>query len=124
MYRRGSGSSDLPRNGGSLIDKLVGKAGTAGRDATTIEDIKGSRGRLPDDLTREKMASGSTAGLLHLTISQDQTSSSQFSRENLAALSKPLDEVGIALIDLVSTQNRSILKTFRTIAKRLDHQQR
>ena len=69
------------------------------------------------------MAAGSTADLLHLTISQDQSSSSQFSRENLAALSKPLDEVGIAPIDSVSTQNVSILKTARTIAKRLDHAQ-
>ena len=73
----------------------MGEAVIAGRDTTIIEDIKGLRGRLPDNSTREKMASGSTAGLLHLTISQDQTSSSQFSREYLAALSKPLDEVGV-----------------------------
>ncbi len=51
------------------------------------------------DLTREKKAADTAAGLsAHLTISQDQTSGSRFSREKLAALSRPLDGADVASV--------------------------
>lgn len=89
---------DLRRTPNTIaIDKPAGKAGTAGRDTAIIEENKGVGGSVSDDLTREKVADSTKDLLAHLTISQDQTSNSQFSRENLAALSKPLDEAGIVL---------------------------
>ena len=59
---------------------------------------KKPRESVPDYLTREKNVADLATGLFHPTISQDQTSGSQFSRESLAALSNPLDEADIALV--------------------------
>ena len=58
--------------------------------------------------------------MAHLTISQDQTSSSQFSRERLAALLKQSDEAELARVGLISIRPENLLRAIRTSAKLLD----
>lgn len=107
--------SDIP-----IVRKPVGKAGTEGRDTAVIEENRGGGGSVPDDLIREKVTDRVPDLLAHLTISQDQTSGSKFSQENLAALSKPLKETNIALVCPTSRQSRHALRTFRAIANLLN----
>lgn len=83
-------------------DKPAGEAGTAGRISAITEDNEGTGGSLPDDLRRENKAADLAADVLaHLTISQDQTSGSQLSRENLAALTKPTDKADVTSVSLI-----------------------
>ena len=119
--RRGTVTSDLPRIRHTCIDSLVGRATAAGRGTGVIGRANRSRTRGPDRLTREEMAAGPTEGLMHLTISQDQSSGSQFFREKLAALSKPFGEVDTALVNYIPTPDGYILKTLRANTKLLKY---
>ncbi len=103
----------------TINNKPAGKAGTAGRDTTIIEENIDDGGSVPDGLTHEKVTDLVPGLLAHLTISQDQTSGSKFSRENLAALSKPLEEANVALVCPTPKQSRHVLRTVRAIANRM-----